>query len=152
AQIFSRSGDPARPLTHGLRQLQNWRIWFRENRDYVIRHWPFKGAVHRLGLTEPETVLVISRRTNITDKNRFLYYQIGLDARVQVMTFDRLTNHLHWPAFASDTKLTTCRFVNGSIEESEIVSEMQVRVQWTTKSHPASNGRTNNAAARRLKT
>lgn len=148
-RLFSKSGDPAARVVHGLRQVQDWRVWFRDNRDYVARNWPFGAVAKRIGLTDPETVLVIGRRDDIGDRNRARYNQIGQDSRTRLITFDRLTDHLSWPAIDRQSAVRTCRFINGEIREPSVVSEMQVNIQWTVIKKSV---RDRTSASRRLTT
>src|SRR5262245_355668 len=33
-RLFTKSGNPSAALSHGLRQILDWKTWFLENRDY----------------------------------------------------------------------------------------------------------------------
>jgi hypothetical protein len=100
-------------------------------------------------LTDPEMVLVIGRRDDIGDRNRARYHQIGHDSRTRLITFDRLTDHLSWPAIDRRSAVRTCRFINGEIREPSVVAEMQVDIQWTVLKKSV---RPSTSASRRLTT
>lgn len=35
--LFTNGGDPSSKLTHAIRQVQDWKLWIRDNRDYYQR-------------------------------------------------------------------------------------------------------------------
>jgi hypothetical protein len=61
ARIFNKNGDPSAALTHALRQINDWRDWLSQNRDYAARPRERSG----LGLIsidpELEGLIVIGR-------------------------------------------------------------------------------------------
>jgi len=129
-RLFTKAGDPAARLVHGMRQLADWKIWFRDNRDFVRRYFPFATRASRLGLTDPERILIIGRRSLLADRDRLRYAEIGRDAGIQVMTFDRLVDQFSWPAMERALPLRTVRFVNSDISRTEPIAQMSISVKW----------------------
>lgn len=129
--IFSRAGDPAARLVHGMRQLADWTAWFRDNRDYVRRHFPFGSKMAELGLTDPECILIIGRRAAVADRDRARYDQLSRGAHVRVITFDRLSDNLVWPALDDRSgPLRMARFIKGDIRAHEVIQRMTMDIQW----------------------
>lgn len=129
--IFTKNGDPATRVVHGMRQIADWTTWFRDNRDYVRRHFPFAARMSRLGLTEPECILIIGRRSAVADRDRGRYDQMARNARLRLVTFDRLVDHLAGPALDDRTApLRVARFVNGDVRAPEVICQMTMDVRW----------------------
>lgn len=115
-RLFTKSGDPTKELTHALRQLHDWRTWMLENRDYVLRHFPFQGRMARIGLTEPSFTLIMGRRLDPTDNARALARRLS-EHPLHLMSFDRLGERLGAPWYDADKPLRSCTYANGRITE-----------------------------------
>jgi hypothetical protein len=115
-RLFTKSGDPTKQLSHGVRQLQDWNSWFTKNLDFVRRNFPYQELMNEIGLwPDLELILVIGRRQSISNRNRSLMGEIS-SYPIRVQTFDSLAE-FHWPPLVDNKPLRVCRFVNGRIQE-----------------------------------
>jgi hypothetical protein len=77
-RLFTRSGDPTKELSHGLRQLLDWNSWFTENLAFLRRNFPYQELMNEIGLwARLELTLVIGRRQSVLDRNRPLMREIS---------------------------------------------------------------------------
>ncbi|USU21335.1 Shedu anti-phage system protein SduA domain-containing protein [Paraburkholderia fungorum] len=94
AKMFTKSGNPSAPLTHAIRQIQDWRMWLAANQNYAARD----RGVDGLGLTEihpdVEGLIIMGRRATESEETRRLRRQIGRDAKIEIHTFDYLLESL----------------------------------------------------------
>ena len=104
--LFNAKGDPSAALTHGQRQLRNWRQWIKDNkqqvRDYLVnrtwlsweRHWSEgqPGSAPAYGFDD-RYLLVIGRRTAMTPEHRWQLHQICEDFP-RTITYDMLLDAL----------------------------------------------------------
>jgi hypothetical protein len=90
AKMFTKSGNPSAPLTHAIRQIQDWRMWLAANQNYAARDRGEDG----LGLTEIhpdiEGLIIMGRRATELDQTRRLRRQMGRDLKIEIHTFDYL--------------------------------------------------------------
>jgi hypothetical protein len=131
SRLFTKSGNPSAALSHGLRQILDWKTWFLENRDYVRRYFPYREQVDAIGLCEPELLLVIGRRAEVADGDRKLMQR--LSNGVDIMTFDRLAEHIFSPPCDRRYPIRSCRFVGGVVQKVSIEAEMTMSVHWSVK-------------------
>jgi hypothetical protein len=122
-RLFRKSGDPTAGLVHAIRQAEDWRTWFIENRDYASRHLPFTDLARQRGLYMLEVAIVIGRRAEVADSDRRLLQR--LSERVRIMTYDRLIDHLWHPGMSAEQPLRCCSFRHGTVVE---LSSMTMRV------------------------
>ncbi|WP_144113703.1 Shedu anti-phage system protein SduA domain-containing protein [Paraburkholderia sp. BCC1886] len=94
AKMFTKSGNPSAPLTHAIRQIQDWRMWLAVNQNYAARDRGEDG----LGLTEihPDVqgLIIMGRRATESEDTRRLRRQIGRDSKIEIHTFDYLIESL----------------------------------------------------------
>jgi hypothetical protein len=116
--LFTKSGDPSSYLTHALRQVQNWKQWISENRNYIavsiqqlvarMKHYFIveetqkdksmkriyegirDGLVHGF---RDNYVVIAGRRESMTIPNRLLLGQMNNDLNgVRIMTYDTIVD------------------------------------------------------------
>jgi hypothetical protein len=91
AKMFNKNGDPSAALTHALRQIDDWREWLSQNRDYATRPRERSG----LGLTgihpELEGIVIIGRDADF-DRRATTSRRQRLERtyRVKIETYDWL--------------------------------------------------------------
>ena len=108
--LFTKSGDPSSFLTHAIRQVQNWKTWFEENRtslrkkfkDIVIQNPPildqniskYQRRIEHFGLDYgfyARYYCVIGRREHLTIKDNILLGQMNHDlSGISIITYDVL--------------------------------------------------------------
>jgi hypothetical protein len=94
AKMFTKSGNPSAPLTHAIKQIQDWRMWLAVNQNYAARDRNHDG----LGLTdihsEVHGLILMGRRATESDETGRLRRQMGRDAKIEIHTFDYLLETL----------------------------------------------------------
>ena len=104
APLFTKSGDPTKQLTHGLRQMHDWSAWLKDNQAYASKTLEkYYGKVaHAWGWgfeRQSAFLLVIGREEMLTKKTRRLKAEMNdRDPRQQIATYDRLMP-LRWETF-----------------------------------------------------
>lgn len=88
--LFTKSGDPRAQLSHGIRQIQDWRAWLQRNQNYASRPRTQSG----LGLTDitagvPGLVLM-GRRALLDSGTNDRRRQMASDLKIQIHTYDHL--------------------------------------------------------------
>ena len=58
--LFTRTGDPSSSLTHAIRQVQDWKLWTRDNRQYL------QQTLQRIAADDTEAVA--HRRADAVDR------------------------------------------------------------------------------------
>jgi hypothetical protein len=89
AQLVTQSGHLADRVRTGIQQVRDWRDWLMDNRDEAIRPISRNG----LGLRDIDDVwgtVVVGRRNQVTDRFNQLRNQILREARIEIMTYDRM--------------------------------------------------------------
>ena len=90
AKLFTKSGDPAKSLNHAIRQIQDWRGWLEDNRDYARRPREDGG----LGLKGLKGVLpglvIIGRRATLSESDNRLRRQYSDTLGIKIRTYDYL--------------------------------------------------------------
>lgn len=106
APLFNAKGDPSAALTHGQRQLRNWRQWIRDNkqqvRDYMLDKtylsWERHGyegqpaGMPSFGF-EDHYLLIIGRRATLSPPQRWQLHQI-CEEFPKTITYDVLLEML----------------------------------------------------------
>lgn len=92
--MFTKGGNPSAPLTHAMRQIQDWRTWLSDNQNYAARLRTEDG----LGLADihaqvPGLILMGLRATE-SEETRRRRRQMGRDANIEIHTFDFLVDAL----------------------------------------------------------
>lgn len=87
--MFTRAGDPSRPLSHAIRQILDWRDWLTENHAYAV------GPLERQGLgledIEPQVPgLVLIGRRGLGPNPRGRRRQLELSNRIEIHSWDWL--------------------------------------------------------------
>jgi hypothetical protein len=89
-KMFTTKGDPTKELTHAIRQIQDWRTWIKNNRDYAIREINKQG----LGLTDIDSnipgLILIGRRKDVDKSTDELRRQMVQDSKIVIHTYDYL--------------------------------------------------------------
>lgn len=106
AALFTAKGDPTAALTHGQRQLRNWRQWIRDSkqqvRDYMLDKTYLDWERHRFegqpaGLPafgfDDHYLLVIGRRSSMSPAQRWQLHQI-CEEFPKIITYDMLLDAL----------------------------------------------------------
>jgi hypothetical protein len=137
-RLFQKSGNPSAKLTHAMRQLHEWHTWFIENRDYIARHLPFPEMIKQHGLWNPELILVMGRRSEVSASDKKLMQRLSTPP-IQIMTFDRLADRIAVPAIDDlDRPLKCCHQVGKKILT---LSEMYVRISYEVNVNANVSGR-----------
>ena len=113
--LFTKSGDPTAALTHAMRQVRDWRIWIKRNRDYFDRrlcdriigrlqsqiaaddehaqHWlrRYQERLYRHGVNESFSV-ILGRRQNLSDHQAHILEEMIQEHQVSVFTYDALAD------------------------------------------------------------
>ena len=102
--LFTNGGDPSSRLTHAIRQVQDWKFWIRDNRDYFqrqiskqLRKFQLEKHEHnnsRHGVSE-HYIVIIGRRYAMTIEDRMRLAQMNDDLDgIAVMTYDMLLDRI----------------------------------------------------------
>ncbi len=90
AILFTRKGDPSAPLTHALRQINDWREWLSRNRSYAAQSRDQEG----LGLIDihPDLdgLILMGRGVDIDTRMTARRRRLARDNRVEIETYDWL--------------------------------------------------------------
>jgi hypothetical protein len=136
-RLFTKGGNPSAALTHAMRQLQDWKTWYLEERDYISRQFPYGDLMRKLGLcSNPELRLVMGRRATIGGDERKLMDRLR-DTGIWIMTFDRLVDSLSFPICNREKPLRTCAFRNGKIVN---LAELEINVSYRLSTKRAKAG------------
>lgn len=84
AKPLLKNGLPATKLREAQGQIQDWRIWIRDNIAYAQSQLGFQGLN-----AEAHAVIVIGRRSSIDMKHAKKWREINTP-NTQIMTYDRL--------------------------------------------------------------
>jgi hypothetical protein len=111
--LFTKSGDPTSILSHTVRQVQNWKTWFTENRtflrkrfkDILIQNPPdyheimskYERRIENFGLDYgfyARYYCVIGRRKQLAVKDNILLGQMNHDlSDINIITYDVLLEY-----------------------------------------------------------
>lgn len=82
--LYKRNGDPTVALVHAEQQVLDWLAWLDEYSPYARAKLP--------GVRRPCGIVVIGRRTNLSDKNkeRLRWRNMMHSGRLTVLTYDDL--------------------------------------------------------------
>lgn len=88
ASLFTAKGDPSAFLTHATRQVQDWRRWVTENRDYLARDLQTRLGDHlEKGGTDCDTIAPVQRA--LIHHFRVVYFVVA-GRRRRMRVADRL--------------------------------------------------------------
>ncbi len=87
---LTQAGLPSTKLREAQAQIQDWRIWLRDNIAYAQRQLGFEGLT-----ADVQGVIVIGRRTSIDLKYAKRWRELSAD-RTRIMTYDRLIDSFAW--------------------------------------------------------
>jgi hypothetical protein len=113
AKIFTVKGDPAAPLTHALRQINDWRSWLSRNPDYARR--PRHQSGHSLTDIEAELdgLIILGRESDLDlGKTGSLRKRLERDNRVKIRTYD-------WLASLARERLAAAERARASVAASQ---------------------------------
>ena len=100
ANPLLKNGLPGAKLREAQGQIQDWRIWIRDNISYAQTQLGFQGLT-----AEAQAVIVIGRRSAIDTKHAKKWREINTND-TRIMTYDRLMDTLK-------TGRTICGDTNG---------------------------------------
>lgn len=88
---YLKSGQPSESLRHGIAQVQDWRAWLSNNKDYAAKPKSQGG----LGLAQIHdqtlgTIIIGRRDKSMPDKYNEIRTQIRSQNNISIMTYDRL--------------------------------------------------------------
>lgn len=90
ARLFTRHGDPTQQLTHGIRQILDWRAWLKRNQSYAARPLQESG----LGLIDISPaisgLIIVGRRSQVDPSTNERRRQMSEDLAIQIHTYDFL--------------------------------------------------------------
>jgi Domain of unknown function (DUF4263) len=125
-RLLNNKGNGTAEFLHARQQLLDWSIWFKNNQDYVRKHFPHpERAID--GLADPELMLVIGRREHMDNKHRLRIQAIG--EPVTVRTFDSLRYWLESPRLSDKDQPLQCRSFNGR-GETRLLSSMKIDIRY----------------------
>lgn len=83
-RLYTQKGNPTAALTHARQQVEDWQQWVEENNPYAQRKLP--------GCTSPEGLVVIGRRSTLTeeDARRLDRTNTNTRGRLRTITYDDL--------------------------------------------------------------
>jgi hypothetical protein len=88
--LFTKSGDPRAQLTHGIRQIQDWRAWLQRNQNYASRARTQSG----LGLIDIRAdipgLVLMGRRALVDAGTNDRRRQMASDLKIHIHTYDHL--------------------------------------------------------------
>lgn len=123
--LLTKNGDPTAKLSHALRQLHDWHIWFANNRAYVASTFPHGDRIPKAGLADPHLTLVIGRRAEDWWGQREKLMRIA--GGVEIRTFDGLEHNLRSPAYDDDFPFSCYGY---SENGSKLLSTMKIEVSF----------------------
>lgn len=88
-KLFNRKGDPTKELTHGQRQVEDWRRWLRENISYA------KNEIRELeNIGDPKCWVIIGRSNDLKNSEKKSLTQKNSELmHIEIMTYDELLNN-----------------------------------------------------------
>jgi hypothetical protein len=106
-RLFNKKGDPSAELTHGIRQLRDWKQWVTDNRTYVrdmfVEHgwlewarseWEGEAGLPPFGFVA-RYLLVIGRRAEMSPDDRLRLQGMNEDSKdITIVTYDVLLDGL----------------------------------------------------------
>jgi len=94
AMLFTKSGDPSKPLNHAIRQITDWRSWLKLNQGYASRRREDTG----LGLvdigSDVKGLIIIGRHANIASSTNERRRQLCSDLKIDIHSYDWLVDTL----------------------------------------------------------
>lgn len=83
-RLYKKKGDPTAALTHARQQVENWQQWVEEHNSYAQKKLP--------GCTSPEGLVIIGRRSTLTDEDAKRLERSNINSRGQlrIITYDDL--------------------------------------------------------------
>jgi hypothetical protein len=99
APLFTKAGNPSQALVHGLRQIDDWNGFIKDNESYVKKRFArwheaagVRGPVD--SWRSPDFLVVIGREQNLTQEARRRKASMNdVNPRRQIATYDRLDPH-----------------------------------------------------------
>ena len=91
ARLFVPSSDRLSPqFDEGIRQIQEWRRWLDDNRDYARRSRSRNGLGLRDASGRDPGLLLIGREADLDDNDRQRRRQFDQDLNIRIHTYDWL--------------------------------------------------------------
>ncbi len=92
AKAFKKDGEPTARLVHAICQIERWRAWLKQNRDYAARPREKQGlGLPDIAPTLPG-VVIIGRRRDMDRKNALLRRQLCEDLNIDLRSYDSLAD------------------------------------------------------------
>ncbi len=86
-------------LDEGIRQIQDWRRWLDDNRDYARRPRSRNGLGLKDASGADPGLLIVGREADLTDQDRQRRRQLDHDLNIRIRTYD-------WPVRKAKSRLT----------------------------------------------
>ncbi|KAA3436754.1 Shedu anti-phage system protein SduA domain-containing protein [Rufibacter hautae] len=122
---FTKSGNPTKELTHGLRQLHDWQEWVNINRTQIENYFPFHDKLKSSRLAKPEYKLITGRREN-AEGNPLI--ENLAPSFIEIISFDRLKENLEYPYINYKEPIKVCSFVNG---KNKVLSKFKINYSYS---------------------
>jgi hypothetical protein len=84
-EVLTRQGQPTAKLTHAIQQINDWRIWLRDNSQYAQNELGYRDLNAEFNAT-----IVIGRRKEQTRRGQQRYRELSQGRRLEIMSYDRL--------------------------------------------------------------
>ena len=90
SKCFTKKGNYTKELTHAIKQILDWRSWLSDNITYARNDKNKNG----LGLIDIVSnlpgLIIIGRRKDFSDKDKFKRRDIGMQLNLKIHTYDWL--------------------------------------------------------------
>ena len=90
AKLFTKKGDPGHRLTHGIRQIHDWRIWLKNNQNYASRLRSESGLGLRSISQNVPGLVLIGRHADVDPETNERRTQMCQSNNLKIHTFDTL--------------------------------------------------------------
>lgn len=124
-RLLRKDKSPTAALMHAVGQLHSWAEWFRNNLDYVKNNWPHGTRARKLGMAEPNLILIMGRREDWWGQ-RTLLQRFG--GGVEIKTFDGLEYNLRSPTVDDDATLKCFSYSSSGWDKQ--LSSMKLEVSY----------------------
>ena len=90
AKMFNKNGDPSSTLNHAIRQIQDWRVWLKDNYDYATRKKSQNGLeLPNIDQNTPGLILM-GREEMQNPETNGRRRQMCSDLRIEIHSYDYL--------------------------------------------------------------
>ena len=96
SSLFRKDDLPSDDINSAVAQVERYLAWIRNNLAYVRRLYP--------GMYDPRALILIGRRSQLSQENRILLRQLNSNRTVKIRTFDSILDRSRF--LTSISKLT----------------------------------------------